>query len=48
MKFQQINAFKAVIELGTVTAAANYLHIAQPAGWTAPTPVGIPALFSLR
>lgn len=31
MKFQQINAFKAVIELGTVTAAANYLHIAQPA-----------------
>ncbi|MEQ6289071.1 LysR substrate-binding domain-containing protein [Vogesella sp. GCM10023246] len=31
MKFQQISAFKAVIELGTVTAAANYLHIAQPA-----------------
>lgn len=31
MRFQQINAFKAVIELGTVTAAANYLHIAQPA-----------------
>lgn len=26
MKFQQINAFKAVIELGTVTAAANYLQ----------------------
>ncbi len=31
MKFQQISAFKAVFELGTVTAAADYLHVTQPA-----------------
>lgn len=31
MQFQQINAFKAVYELGTVTAAADYIHITQPA-----------------
>jgi DNA-binding transcriptional LysR family regulator len=31
MQFQQINAFKAVYELGTVTAAADFIHITQPA-----------------
>ncbi len=31
MQFQQINAFKAIYELGTVTAAADYIHITQPA-----------------
>lgn len=31
MQFQQLNAFKAVYELGTVTAAADYIHITQPA-----------------
>lgn len=31
MKFQQLHAFKAVYELGTVTAAANSLHLTQPA-----------------
>lgn len=31
MQFQQLNAFKAVFELGTVTAAADFVHITQPA-----------------
>ena len=31
MQFQQLNAFKSVYELGTVTAAADYIHITQPA-----------------
>jgi len=31
MKFQQLNAFKAVYELGTVTAAAESLYLTQPA-----------------
>ncbi len=31
MKFQQLSAFKAVYELGTVTAAADFIHITQPA-----------------
>jgi DNA-binding transcriptional LysR family regulator len=31
MQFQQLNAFKAVYELGTVTAAADFIHITQPA-----------------
>ncbi len=31
MQFQQLNAFKAVFELGTVTAAADFIHITQPA-----------------
>lgn len=31
MKFQQLHAFKAVYELGTVTAAADSLHLTQPA-----------------
>lgn len=31
MQFQQLSAFKAVYELGTVTAAADYIHITQPA-----------------
>ncbi|MGR5133593.1 LysR substrate-binding domain-containing protein [Vibrio alfacsensis] len=31
MKFQQLHAFKAVYELGTVTAASNSLHLTQPA-----------------
>jgi DNA-binding transcriptional LysR family regulator len=31
MKFQQLHAFKAVYELGTVTAAGDRLHLTQPA-----------------
>jgi len=31
MKFQQLNAFKAVYELGTMTAAAEHIHVTQPA-----------------
>jgi len=31
LKFQQLNAFKAVYELGTMTAAAENIHITQPA-----------------
>ena len=31
MKFQQLSAFKAVYELGTMTAAAELIHITQPA-----------------
>lgn len=31
MKFQQLSAFKAVYELGTMTAAAEHIHITQPA-----------------
>jgi len=31
MQFQQLSAFKAVYELGTVTAAADFIHITQPA-----------------
>ncbi len=31
MKFQQLHAFKAVYELGTVTAAGGNLHLTQPA-----------------
>ncbi|MDT0500344.1 MULTISPECIES: LysR substrate-binding domain-containing protein [unclassified Halomonas] len=31
MKFQQLNAFKAVYELGSVTAAGERLHLTQPA-----------------
>lgn len=31
IKFQQLSAFKAVYELGTMTAAAEHIHITQPA-----------------
>ncbi|RRJ83989.1 LysR substrate-binding domain-containing protein [Aestuariirhabdus litorea] len=31
LKFQQLSAFKAVYELGTMTAAAEQIHITQPA-----------------
>ncbi len=31
LKFQQLNAFKAVYELGTMTAAAENIHVTQPA-----------------
>lgn len=31
MKLQQTHTFKAVYELGTVTAATSSLHLTQPA-----------------
>jgi len=31
MKFQQLSAFKAVYELGTMTSAAEHIHVTQPA-----------------
>ena len=31
IKFQQLSAFKAVYELGTMTAAAEHIHMTQPA-----------------
>jgi DNA-binding transcriptional LysR family regulator len=31
IKFHQLNAFKAVYELGTMTAASKHIHITQPA-----------------
>ncbi len=31
LKFQQLSAFKAVYELGTMTAASKHIHITQPA-----------------
>lgn len=31
VKFQQLHAFKAVYELGTMTAAGEHLHLTQPA-----------------
>lgn len=31
IKFQQLNAFKAVYELGTMMAASAHIHVTQPA-----------------
>ncbi|MBY4675353.1 LysR substrate-binding domain-containing protein [Marinobacterium arenosum] len=31
LKFQQLSAFKAVYELGTMTAASKHIHVTQPA-----------------